>query len=73
LSESAGRYLQPRGGPIGRNVTTLVRPELRELLRTGLQIALDGGERYLSRFVPVRFNGAAHEVGLLVQTRETST
>jgi len=73
LSASVGRYLQPRGGPIGRNVTTLVRPELRELVRTGLQIALDGGDRHLSRFVPVSFNGAAHEVGVLVQPRETSS
>ena len=69
LSESAGRYLQPRGGPPTQTVTELVRPELVDELRSALHHAFELREPCLSAFVPVRFNGTPQLVGLLVQPR----
>jgi two-component system CheB/CheR fusion protein len=69
LSESAGRYLQPRGGPPTHTITDLVRPELLDELRTALHRGFELGEACLSGFVPVRFNGTARLVGALVQPR----
>jgi two-component system, chemotaxis family, CheB/CheR fusion protein len=69
LSESAGRYLQPRGGPPTTMVTDLVRPELVDELRTALHRAFELGESSLTAFVPVRFNGTAQLVGAVVQPR----
>jgi len=69
LSESAGRYLQPRGGAPSQIVTELVRPELVDELRAALHRAFELHERCLSSFVPVRFNGAAQLVAVLVQPR----
>ncbi|MGN6453144.1 MAG: chemotaxis protein CheB [Steroidobacteraceae bacterium] len=69
LSESAGRYLQPRGGPPSQLITVLVRPELVDELRSALHRAFELREPCLSSFVPVRFNGAQQLVGMLVQPR----
>jgi two-component system CheB/CheR fusion protein len=69
LSESAGRYLQPRGGPPSQTLTDLVRPELLDELRAALHQAFELREPYLSAFVPVQFNGTPHRVAVLVQPR----
>ena len=69
LSESAGRYLQPRGGPPSQVITELVRPELVDELRSTLHRAFELREACLSAFVPVRFNGVPQLVGMLVQPR----
>jgi two-component system, chemotaxis family, CheB/CheR fusion protein len=69
LSETAGRYLQPRGGPPTQTITDLVRSELLDELRSGLHKAFELGEACLSRFVPVHFNGTPQLVGVLVQPR----
>jgi two-component system CheB/CheR fusion protein len=36
MSDNAGRFLQPSGGPLSGNVVDLVRPELRFELRSAL-------------------------------------
>jgi two-component system CheB/CheR fusion protein len=69
LSESAGRYLQPRGGIPTQTVTDLVRPELIDELRASLHHSFERNEPHLSSFVPVRFNGSPRLVALLVQPR----
>jgi len=60
LSETAGRYLQPAGGPLTGDVADLVRQELRFDLRSGLHRAFERGETTLSPPIPVKFNGVAH-------------
>lgn len=57
LSENAGRYVQPTGGPLSGDVVDLIRPELRFELRTALHRAFEQGEATLSLAIPVRFNG----------------
>lgn len=69
LSESAGRFLQPRGGPPTQVITELVRPELADELRSALHRAFELREPCLSAFVPVRFNGTPQLVAMLVQPR----
>lgn len=69
LSETAGRFLQPRGGPPTQTITDLVRPELVDELRSALHKAVELREGCLSVFVPVRFNGTPQLVGMLVQPR----
>jgi len=69
LSESAGRYLQPRGGAPTQVITELARVELVDELRAALHRAFELREPCLSSFVPVRFNGTPHMVGMLVQPR----
>jgi len=69
LSDSAGRYLKPKGGSPTHTVTDLVRQELLDEVRTCLHRAFELGESCLSAFVPVQFNGTARLVGVLVQPR----
>ncbi len=69
LSESAGRYLQPRGGPPTQVITDLVRSELLDELRAALHKAFEFSQPCLSAFVPVRFNGTPQLVAVLVQPR----
>jgi two-component system CheB/CheR fusion protein len=69
LSESAGRFLQPRGGPPTSTLTDLVRPELLDELRSSLHRAFELNRSCLSSFVPVRFNGTPRLVAVLVQPR----
>jgi two-component system CheB/CheR fusion protein len=73
LSESAGRYLQPRGGIPTQTLTDLIRPELVDELRAALHHAFELNESHLSAFVPVRFNGTARMVAMLVQPRSDAT
>src|SRR5215468_1948706 len=72
LSETAGRFLQPRGGPPTQTLTDLVRPELLDELRAAMHQASELHEAALSAFVPVRFNGTARLVGMLVQPRRST-
>ncbi len=67
LSENAGRYLQPSGGPLSGDVVDLVRPELRFELRTALQTAFEQRRSTLIGPLLVRFNGAPHRVDLQVR------
>jgi two-component system, chemotaxis family, CheB/CheR fusion protein len=67
LSETAGRYLQPVGGPFTRDLTQLVRPELQSELRMALYTAFAQERLATSQPVPVQFNGAPHPVSLLVR------
>jgi two-component system, chemotaxis family, CheB/CheR fusion protein len=72
LSDSAGRFLQPPGGPPTQVITELVRPELVDELRSALHRAFELREPCLSAFVPVRFNGAPLLIAMLVQPRARS-
>ncbi len=70
LSENAGRFILPAGGPLSGDAVDLVRPELRFELRSALNRVF---EEHLPTFtVPllVRFDGAARRVHLLVKTVE---
>jgi two-component system CheB/CheR fusion protein len=62
LSEGAGRFLQPAGGPLTGELTDLVRPELRLDLRVALHRAFERGLPTTSIPVDVRFNGTPHRV-----------
>jgi len=78
LSEHAGRFIQPSGGPMNTDVVDLVRPELRFELRSALHRAFDQHQSTLSLPIPVRFNGSTHRVILHVHPTadhngETST
>ncbi|PPQ34737.1 CheR family methyltransferase [Rhodopila globiformis] len=67
LSETAGRFLQPAGGPMTTNAIDMVRPELRFDLRAALHRAFERGETTLSLSILVQFNGAPHRVYLQVR------
>jgi two-component system, chemotaxis family, CheB/CheR fusion protein len=74
LSENAGRYVLPSGGPLSGDVVDLVRPELRFELRSALNRVFEQQAAALSLPILVRFNGAAHRVHLLVKpAREGSS
>ena len=67
LSENAGRFLMPSGGPMSGDVVDSARPELRFELRSALNRAF---EQKLSTFSPpllVRFDGTLRRVYLLVR------
>ena len=72
LSETAGRYILPAGGPLSGDVVDLVRPELRFELRSALHRAFEQNQPTLSLPIPVRFNGEPHRVHLLVKPAEKS-
>ncbi|HKT17411.1 MAG TPA: chemotaxis protein CheB [Stellaceae bacterium] len=67
LSESAGRFIAPSGGPLSGDVVDLVRSELRFELRSALNRAFEHNEPTLSLPIPVAFNGDAHRVHLWVK------
>jgi two-component system CheB/CheR fusion protein len=67
LSETAGRYLQPSGGPLTTDITDLVRHEMRFELRAALHRVFERGEQTLSTAIFVRFNGAANRVYVQVK------
>jgi two-component system CheB/CheR fusion protein len=71
LSDSAGRYLQPSGGPLTGDVVDLVRTELRFELRSALHRVFEQQGATLSLPIPVRFNGASHRVLIQVKAAET--
>ncbi|HLG90218.1 MAG TPA: chemotaxis protein CheB [Alphaproteobacteria bacterium] len=66
LSENAGRFVAPSGGPLSGDVVDLVRPELRFELRSALHRAFEQRKTTLSLPIPVRFNGSPHRVHMLV-------
>lgn len=68
LSDNAGRFLQPAGGPLSGDAVDLVRPEIRFELRSALNRAFDRRQATLTLPILVRFNGASpHRV--LVQVK----
>ena len=67
LSENAGRFLMPSGGPLSGDAVDLVRPELRFELRSALNRVFEQRESTLSLAILVRFNGKPHRVHLLVK------
>ncbi|WGF89259.1 chemotaxis protein CheB [Marinivivus vitaminiproducens] len=62
LSPTAGRYLQPAGGPFSADVIDLARREFQFDLRAALHRAFERGEATLSIRTAVQFNGEAHWV-----------
>jgi two-component system CheB/CheR fusion protein len=70
LSDSAGRYVAPSGGPLSGDVVDLARPELRFELRTALHRAFEQNLQTLSLPILVRFNGAPHRVHIQVKLAE---
>jgi two-component system CheB/CheR fusion protein len=67
LSNNAGRYLSPAGGSLSNDVADLARPELRFELRSALHRAFEHNQPTLTVAIPVRFDGVAHRVHLLVK------
>ncbi|MET0675945.1 MAG: chemotaxis protein CheB [Bradyrhizobium sp.] len=67
LSEHAGRYLQPSGGPLSGDIVDLVRPELRFELRSALHRMFENPLPSLSLPILVKFNGTSHRVLLHVK------
>jgi two-component system, chemotaxis family, CheB/CheR fusion protein len=67
LSESAGRFILPSGGPLSGNAVDLVRLELRFELRSALTRAFERNEPTLSLPVLVRFDDAPRRVHLVVK------
>jgi two-component system CheB/CheR fusion protein len=67
LSEHAGRFLLPSGGPLSGDAVDLARPELRFELRSALNRVFEMHESTLSLPILVRFNGTPHRVHLLVK------
>lgn len=67
LSDNAGRYLQPPGGPLTGDIVELARPELRLELRTALHSAFEHRQTTLTLPILVRFNGPPHRVHLQVK------
>jgi two-component system, chemotaxis family, CheB/CheR fusion protein len=70
LSENAGRYLIPPGGPVSHDLTKLARPELRVPLRRALQKAFKEGTSTITRPVAVKFNGHATPVSMWVRPNQ---
>jgi len=67
LSDNAGRFLMPPGGPLSGDIGDLARPELRFELRSSLNRAFEQNVSTLSLPIAVRFNGSPHRVHLLVK------
>jgi two-component system, chemotaxis family, CheB/CheR fusion protein len=67
LSDKAGRYLLPSGGPLSGDAVALVRPELRFELRSALHRAFEQRLATLSLPILVRFNSQPHRVHLHVK------
>jgi two-component system, chemotaxis family, CheB/CheR fusion protein len=73
LSENAGRFMSPSGGPLSGDASDLVRPELRFELRSALNRVFEQRAPTLSLPILVQFNGAPHRVHLHVKPiQETS-
>jgi two-component system CheB/CheR fusion protein len=62
LSENAGRFMSPAGGPLSGDAADLVRPELRFELRSALNRVFEQQASTLSLPILVQFNGAPHRV-----------
>jgi len=72
LSDTAGRYLLPSGGPLSADVTELVRPELRFELCSALHRAFEQRRPTLSLPVRVRLNSATHPLQIQIKPLEES-
>jgi len=72
LSDNAGRYLLPSGGPLTADVTDLVRPELRFELRSSMHRAFEQRRPVLSLPIRVHLNGGTYPVQLSVKPLENS-
>jgi len=70
LSDHAGRYLLPSGGPLSGDVVDLVRPELRFELRSALNRLFEQRVSTLSLPVHVRVDGSTKRVVLQVKQAE---
>lgn len=66
LSDTAGRFMLPPGGPPTSDITLLVRPELRLDIRTAVRRAIDDRGTTLTPPIPVVMNGSRHRVALYV-------
>ena len=73
LSDNAGRYLMPSGGPLSGDIGDLARPELRFELRSSLNRAFEQNISTLSLPIAVRFNGSPHRVHLLIKPSKDET
>ena len=67
MSDNAGRFVQPSGGPLSGDVVDLVRPELRFELRSALNRLYEQNVPTLSLPIMVRFNGHPNRVHVLVR------
>jgi two-component system CheB/CheR fusion protein len=67
LSENAGRYVLPAGGPLTNFAADVVRPELRLDIQAALHRAFERNEATLTLPIPVQFNGHARQVSLHVK------
>jgi two-component system, chemotaxis family, CheB/CheR fusion protein len=74
LSENAGRFLLPPGGPLTNIADDVVRPELRLDLQAGLHRAFDHNEATVTLPLAVKFNGTPRQVSLHVSpfTRDSA-
>jgi two-component system CheB/CheR fusion protein len=70
LSNTAGRYLMPSGGPLTADVTELVRSEIRFEVRSCLHRAFDQRRPTLSLPVRVTMNGETYPVQVQVKPIE---
>lgn len=67
LSESAGRYLQPRGGTPSNKIADLMHPDLRDEVSEALGRLFVSGEQTAMRRVTVQFDGPPRDVYVSVQ------
>jgi two-component system, chemotaxis family, CheB/CheR fusion protein len=67
LSENAGRFVLPSGGPLSGDVADLLRPELRFEARSALNRVFQHQQSTLSPPILVRFDGELRRVLLQVK------
>ncbi|WP_026621412.1 two-component system, chemotaxis family, CheB/CheR fusion protein (plasmid) [Ensifer sp. WSM1721] len=67
LSENAGRFLRPSGGPVSTDATDLVREEFRFDLRAALHRAFERNEATLSMPILAELDREQHRVYLQVK------
>lgn len=67
LSENAGRFLRPSGGPVSTDATDLVREEFRFDVRAALHRAFERDEPTLSMPILADLDGQPHRVYLQVK------
>jgi two-component system CheB/CheR fusion protein len=72
LSESAGRFMQPRGGEFAGTVDSLLRQELRQEAQQALERAFEEQEPCQTAAVAVQFDGTSRSVSMIVHPRHTA-
>ena len=72
LSETVGRFLLHPAGMLTNNLLQLVRPELRDELRSALHRAFSQQVNVRTRAIPVKFNGASHPVIVIIHPHPAS-